>query len=332
MAPDSSTASSEPSAAADDRRMPRPLVLAVSLFFAAFGIGLLVVDRFDIPPPENPVTAIALEPSQAAPAPDLPSPHAPRSLAGNLVADPALLEDTASGAMPVIAPDGRTVMKAYARAVDPTGKRPRIAVVIAGLNVGGTTTKTALTSLPAQITLAFSPFASEAQSFVDRAREAGHEVLLEVPMEPFDFPESDPGPHALLVAASADENVKRLQWSMSRFTGYVGVTNLLGGRFLGKQNAIEPVLSEATKRGLLFFDDGANPSSLALTAARHVKAPIATGTLVLDAIQTREAIDKKLAELEADARRNGIAIGVGSVYPITIARIAEWANSVESRG
>src|SRR6185503_16354364 len=254
------------------------------------------------------------------------------SLAGHLVSDPALIEDSALGPLPVVARDGRMPMQVYANAVERTDKRPRIAVVITGLNVGAAATKSALMNLRAEITLGFSPFGADAQSSVDRAREAGHEVLVEVPMEPFDFPESDPGPHALLVAAGVDENVARLMWSMSRFTGYVGVTNLLGGRFLGEQNAIEPVLSEATKRGLLFFDDGANPSSLALTAARHVKAPIATGTLVLDAIQTREAIDKKLAELEADARRNGIAIGVGSVYPITIARIAEWANSVESRG
>src|SRR5262249_28052576 len=152
---------------------------------------------------------------------------------------------------------------------------------------------------------------SEAQNVVDRAREAGHEILVEVPMEPFDFPESDPGPHALLVAASAEENLNRLQWSISRVTGFVGVTNLLGGRFLGEQNAIEPVLHETARRGLLFFDDGANASSLALTGARHVKAPIATGTFALDAIQTRDAVDKKLLELEAEARRNGSAIGVG---------------------
>ena len=66
-------------------------------------------------------------------------------------------------------------------------------------------------------------------------------MLLEVPMEPFDFPDSDPGPHALLAAAGSDENLKRLDWSLSRFTGYVGVSNLLGGRFLGETGAIDPV-------------------------------------------------------------------------------------------
>src|SRR5215471_2904762 len=253
-----------------------------------------------------------------------------RKLAGQLIADPALIEDSAVGPLPKMDASGRTPMTAYAQSFDATTKRPRIAIVIGGLDVGAANTKRALTDLPPQVTLAFSPFAPDAQDYVDRAREAGHEVLVEVPMEPFDFPESDPGHHALLVAASAEENIRRLNWAMSRFTGYVGITNRLGGRFLGEENAIMPVLGETSRRGLLFFDNGANSSSLALTGARHVNAPIATGSLTVDAIQTKESVDAKLAELEADARRNGATIGVGSVYPITIARVAAWAETLQA--
>jgi polysaccharide deacetylase 2 family uncharacterized protein YibQ len=337
MAPESSTPeAAEASTEADGRgwlRMPRPLVIAFSILFAAPGGIIFIGNSLSPPPQANPQISIELAPAQAAvPNVDQTALRAPRSLTGHLVSDPALIEDTALGPLPVVARDGRMAMQVYANAVERSDKRPRIAVVITGLNVGGTTTKAALMNLRPEISLGFSPFGADAQSSVDRAREAGHEVLVEVPMEPFDFPESDPGPHALLVAAGVDENVRRLMWSMSRITGYVGVMNLLGGRFLGEQNAIEPVLSETARRGLLFFDDGANASSLALTAARHMKAPIATGTLMLDTIQSREAIDKKLVELEAEARRNGSAIGVGSVYPITIARIAEWAGSVNARG
>ncbi len=255
-----------------------------------------------------------------------------RKLADRLIADPALIEDSALGPLPKMDARGRTPMTAYALSFDTAAKRPRIAIVIGGLDVSAANSKRALMDLPPQVTLAFAPFAPDAQNYVDRAREAGHEILVEVPMEPFDFPESDPGHHALLVAASAEENLKRLDWAMSRFTGYVGITNRLGGRFLSEENAIMPVLGETARRGLLFFDNGVNSSSLALTGARHVNAPIATGSLTIDAIQTKDAIDEKLAELEADARRNGAAVGVGSVYPITIARVAAWAETLQARG
>ena len=256
----------------------------------------------------------------------------PRSPGGQLAADPALVEDSPFGPLPIVAADGRSPMAAYARPFDAKDKRPRIAVVVGGLNVSVSNTKLALARLPGPITLAFAPFASDAQASVDAARGAGHEVLLEVPMEPLDFPESDPGAHALMVAASGDENIRRLNWSLSRFTGYIGITNLLGARFMSQQSTIEPVLKETARRGLIFFDDGTSRSSLALTAARHAGASIATGILVLDDVQNRESVDKKLAELETEARRSGSAIGVASAFPVSIARIATWAEAAETRG
>jgi len=256
----------------------------------------------------------------------------PRSLNGHLVADPALVEDSPFGPLPVIAADGRAPMTAYAGAFDAKDKRPRIAIIVSGLNVSANATKLALARLPAPITLAFVPFAFDTQASVDLAREAGHEVLLQVPMEPFDFPDSDPGPHALLAAASPEENGKRLEWVLSRATGYVGVMNLLGGRFMGEENAIEPVLAQVARRGLMFFDNGASSSSVTITSARHVKAFLATGMVTLDTVQTAVAIDTKLVELENAARQDGYAIGVASAYGISIARLNEWAASAQARG
>ena len=311
-----------------------------------FGIGLTVLvtliatvligSEFIASPQQRPAAiSLALEPPPAIDTPQPVQPFLPvepRSAGGQLVADPALVEDSPFGPLPVIAADGRTPMSAYARAFDAKDKRPSIAVIIGGLNVGAANTKLALNRLPAPVTLAFAPFAFNVQSSVDVARETSHEVLLEVPMEPFDFPESDPGPHALMVAASSDENIKRLNRSLSRFTGYVGITNLFGARFMSEQAPLDPVLKETARRGLLFVDNGASRSSLTLTAARHAGASIATGTLILDDVQSKDSIDKKLSELEAEAKRSGFAIGVGSAFPVTIARVAVWAEGTEARG
>jgi polysaccharide deacetylase 2 family uncharacterized protein YibQ len=255
-----------------------------------------------------------------------------REVQGHLVADPALIEDSPQGPLPKIAADGRMAMKSYGRAFDKNSKRPKIAVVLRGLGVGADETEQALSLLSPEITFGFPPFAANLQSEVDKARSAGHEVLIEVPMEPFDFPDSDPGPHSLLVAASPEENGKRLEWVLSRATGYVGVMNLLGGRFMGEESAIEQVLSRVAKRGLMFFDSGASSSSVTITSARHVKAWLATGTVTLDNVQTPAAIDTKLVELESAARQDGFAIGVASAYPISIARLNEWAATAQARG
>src|SRR4029079_18687189 len=84
------------------------------------------------------------------------------------------------------------------------------------------------------------------------ARADGHEVLLQIPLEPNNYPTENPGPHTLLTTLPPDENMKRLEWLMSRYTGYVGVTNLMGAKFEATQNALTPVLEEVKARGLLY--------------------------------------------------------------------------------
>ena len=318
------------------RRGARPLIIAFAAVFIILGVGMTVLDLVGSAEAGDPVVVLKLTPFRGGADPGgvlaAKSFRDTRESSGNLIADPALIEDSATGPLPRVAADGRTPLAAYARPFAANDIRPRIALVIRGLGVGSSNTALALTQLSPEINFAFVPFASDLQGDVDKARGAGHEIMLELPMEPFDFPDSDPGPHALLAAASSEENVKRLDWSLSRATGYVGVMNLLGGRFMGEERAIEPILEAVSKRGLLFFDNGASSSSVAITAARHVKAPIATGTMTLDSVQTQAAIDAKLADLETAARQDGFAIGVASAYPVTIARIGEWATNAGARG
>ena len=77
-------------------------------------------------------------------------------------------------------------------------------------------------SLPPEVTLSFVPYSEDLQGWIDDARAAGHEVILEIPMEPYDYPANDPGPHTLLARADAMENQRRLEWLMSGETGETG--------------------------------------------------------------------------------------------------------------
>jgi len=325
-----------PSNAPGRRFRARPLAIAYASLFMVLGALVAVIAYAGSATGGRPLIALKVSPfpsaSDANRSASAASFGTTRESGGNLIADPQLIENSLLGPLPRIAPGGRTPMSAYARKVDGTDKRPKIAIVLRGLGVGAANTNLALSALAPEVTLGFVPFAADLQSEVDKARGAGHEVLIEVPMEPFDFPDSDPGPHALLTGASVEENAKRLDWALSRATGYLGAMNLLGGRLMGEAAAIEPVLGETARRGLLFFDNGASSSSVAITAARHMKAAIATGTLTLDLVQTQASIDAKLAELESAARQDGSAIGVASAYSVSIARVADWAANASARG
>lgn len=248
-----------------------------------------------------------------------------------LVADPALIETTENGPLPRIAADGRTPLQAYAAPVS-DATRPRIAIVISGLGISAKATAAALAKLPPQVTLAFAPYAADVQTWVTQARQRGHEVLLEVPMEPFDFPDSDPGPHTLRSGVGEDANTERLVWALTRFTGYTGVTNLLGGRLLSDSDSLEPVLTYLARRGLMFFDNGAATHSAAPDVAARAGVFFVQATLTIDSIQTAMEIDHELSELETQARANGSASGSGFLYPVTIDRVAQWAQGLSGRG
>jgi len=229
------------------------------------------------------------------------------------------------GLLPIIAQDGRTPFEAYSRPFTSNG-RPKVALVIGGLGLNARATQTAILSLPPQITLSFAPYAEGLQGWIDMARAHGHEVLLETPMEPLDYPDNDPGPYTLMADAPGPETAKKLDWILSRATGYFALSNYLGSRFLADDKAYEGFLGAVRGRGLGFVDDGA--------AGRRMGggAPRASAERVIDDQLTQTAIDAQLLKLEASALQKGQALGAGFAYPVTLDKVARWAHSVEQRG
>jgi hypothetical protein len=249
--------------------------------------------------------------------------------------DQKLLEPSRHGAIPQIAPDGTRPSAAYAlpRQLPPNRKdSPRIAIVVGGVGISASGTADAFSKLPAAVTFALTPYGADLDKLAEHARAESHEVLLQVPMEPFDYPDNDPGPQTLLSSLTSDQNIDRLHWLMSRFQGYVGIANYMGGRFTASELALAPVLRETAKRGLIYVDDGSSPRSVAGQIAGSHNLPFAKTDLVLDAVPTPAGIDQALARLEMTARDNGSAVGIVNAQPATIARIAEWAKKVEGRG
>lgn len=320
-------------------RAARALAFATAFFFCALTAGALVItllgktDRPDIvlnlpPPPQVKLSAPLQAVADALPPPVVIDKAV---FAGSaLIADPALIENSPMGPLPRIADDGRKPMTAYA-APAATGKF-RIAIVVSGLGISARATTAALASLPPGVTLGFAPYAGDVQHWVNQARQFGHEVVLEIPMEPFDFPDSDPGPHTLRAGVDEDSNLQRLTWTLSRFTGYAGVTNLLGQRFLSDSDVLSPAMTYLARRGLYFYDNGAAAQSTAPQVAAATATVFAQSNESLDDIQTALEIDRHLSALEDEARAHGSAIGSGFLYPVTVDRIAAWAKGLHGRG
>jgi len=274
--------------------------------------------RHDVPVPGKP---------DAKPKPDEHSSLAP--------VDRKLLEATRHGAIPVAIKDGARPATAYAQPLAlPATKKdlPRIAVIVSGVGISAAGTADAAGMLPAAVTFALSPYGADLGKLAERARGEGHELLLQLPMEPFDYPDNDPGPQTLLTSLPAEQNIDRLHWLMSRFQGYVGVVSAMGARFTASEQALKPVIADTAKRGLIYVDDGSSTRSIAGQVAGAQNVPFARTDVVIDAVPTPGEIDQALNRLEMAARQNGVAVGLAAAQPSTIERIANWAKKVEDRG
>lgn len=247
--------------------------------------------------------------------------------------DPRLLEKSRYGMIPVVA-DGLKPFTVYAAEADRAraAKMPVVAIVVGGLGVGAAKTTDAIMKLPPAITLAFTPYGSDPTKLAERARAQRHEILLQIPMEPFDYPDNDPGPQTLLTSIGTEQNLDRLYWHLSRFQGYAGIANFMGARFVVTDAVMQPIVREAAKRGLGYFDDGSAPRSVAPTLAAAQAMPFARADVTIDSVPTAVEIDHALAKLETTAKERGVAVGVASALPISIERIGLWTKTLESHG
>lgn len=244
--------------------------------------------------------------------------------------EPDLLEDSPFGPLPVRAADGMRPLDAYARGW--SGARgARIAIVVTGLGLSQTGTQHAIRTLPEGITLAFAATGNSLNRWMQEARRGGHEILLQVPMEPFDYPNVDPGELTLTVAAPPQGNIENLHRSMARLTNYTGIMNYMGGRFMANADALEPVIREMEQRGLLFLDDGSSAQSRAEVLAHRIGTPFAAGDIMLDPVRERGAIVERLDALERTAIRNGSAVGIASAFEVSVDAIATWAEAAAGR-
>ena len=226
--------------------------------------------------------------------------------------------------LPIIAANGQTAAQAYARPFTANG-RPRVSVVIGGLGLNPQTTRAAIETLPGEITLSFAPYSEGLQGWIDLARANGHEVLLETPMEPADYPANDPGPYTLIAANRPEDTVRKLEWLMSRATGYFGLSNYLGARFVESDAAMNTFNAALKARGLAFVDDG-------LAARKGGPIPRASADRVIDDELSASAIDAQLRALETGASARGQSLGSGFAYPVTINQVRAWANGLGARG
>lgn len=241
---------------------------------------------------------------------------------------PELVRQGPLGALPVIGSDGRAPWQAYGRPFTLPGT-PRVSIIVTGLGLNPEATDAAITRLPPGVTLSFSPYAKALDAQIRKARSYGHEVMLDLPMEPDNFPAKDPGPLAMLTALPQNDNLTRLETIMGKAAGYTGFVNHMGAKYGANRVQMRTVLESLSQRGLLYVHT-APPEGLLENA--DLAVPSAVSLMAIDERPFRESIDARLKYVAEAAKIRGSAVAVARPYPVTFERIARFAAEMGRLG
>ena len=253
----------------------------------------------------------------------LASPELPRELGLPAPLDPALIERSAVGPLPRAAADGRIALRHYARpgaACDGAC----VGLIVTGLGLIEHTTLLAL-SLPPEVGLSFSPYA-DAAAWQARARRQGHEVLLDLPLEPAHYPRDDTGPLTVPVAPRGLEVA--LSRALAAGAGYVALS-AHAGAFSAADASFAEVAQLLQQRGLGLIELGGDALA---GAARAGGLPYAEALGPVEADRSAEAFARALADFETAALHGGAVLALVQPTPAGLDRLAAWLETLPAKG
>lgn len=300
-------------------------------------------DTYTEPPPEKAPDTVSGEATPSASAPvatPVKTPDAeqqttqpaPQPTDDTLILAP-VEERSAKGILPKISAEGTKPWQYFAKQnyVKNTNK-PRIAIVISGLGLATTSSQDAI-ALPGQVTLSFSPYGRAATAALsESARAAGHEVMLDLPMQTERYPAVDPGPYGVRSELTAAQNVDNLTTILTKARGYTGLLGTIRDTVSNNADIIVPLIQSMESRGLLYVAGHSQPPAGMFRIQRQASVPVLLTDIILDDRITETHIRNQLARAEDRARANGKALVVGHSYPITVDLLAEWLPTLESKG
>jgi uncharacterized protein len=199
----------------------------------------------------------------------------------------------------------------------------RIAIIIDDIGHDVELAKS-FTQLAFPVTLSILPLAPHTQTIVQMAKKAGCEYMLHLPMEPKEYPESDPGPGTLFVTMTDEKIREVLNADMGQVPGAIGVNNHMGSEFTENEGKMSALLRELKKRNLFYVDSRTTNLTVAHKLATTLGVPAASRTVFLDNDPSPRAIEFQIKRLIAAAQETGMAIGIGHPHKATLNAIRTY--------
>lgn len=210
---------------------------------------------------------------------------------------------------------------------------PVAAIVITDLGLDADNLKLARETLPKEVAFALSPYTPNLNQVIQDLYADGREILLMLPMEPLDYPSSDPGPSPLLTAINPEDNLVRLRDYLKDVHHIIGVTNYMGDAFVRSIEHVRPFLIYLKSQGYLVLDTtepGKSEISPLVTELQLTQNLVKAENL--SDLTSEKGKAATLSNLERLAKRDMKVIAYATSYPTELAIISDWAKSLNEKG
>lgn len=156
------------------------------------------------------------------------------------------------------------------------------------------------------------PEFSDTRDWANLIAQSGNEVLVQLPMEPLNYPQRDPGPGALLVDMTSGQIQRLVKKHLGAVPHAQGATSWMGAMALGDRGVLDAVMTELRRADAYYLDARTISGSLAAERAAEAGVPCLRIDQRLEAPGKRDAQVKAMGrQLDAVvdlARRRGYAI------------------------
>ena len=208
------------------------------------------------------------------------------------------------------------------------GSKPVIAIVIDDMGISHRRTAK-ISSLRYPLTSSFLTYGTALQPQIQTAKEAGHEIMAHLPMEPLSS--INVSPDVLTVKMDTKQVTAGLQAMLNKFSNIRGVNNHMGSRFTEDEMRMDAVMRELKRRGLFFLDSKTTAKSAAENAAAQNGVSYVWRNIFLDNEDKFDYIMRQLHQTETIARKNGYAVAIGHPKEQTYRALKVWLPTLQSR-
>ncbi|MBE1445185.1 divergent polysaccharide deacetylase family protein [Paenibacillus sp. OAS669] len=188
----------------------------------------------------------------------------------------------------------------------------RIAIVIDDLGNGMQGTEEMMT-MPFPLTVAVMPFLPTTRQDAERAHQAGHDVLIHLPMEPLKANHEALGPGVITTRQSEDEIRQRVLEAITDVPYAVGINNHMGSKATADKRVMKVVLQICKEKGLFFLDSKTNYWSVAAEVGKQVGVPVLENQLFLDDRTSKSSIKKQMRGILDLLKHQDQCIAIGHV-------------------